>query len=220
MLKKILLAAALSASIAVPPAFAQWDYGQDSVWNSVENRIDIRKTRKRMQARKAGRKSTRKAGRARSGKGRSAKTAPRSGASTSPVAASTSQVPASIPYVSIHRDTFQSFHLDDSKGYSVSFRFAPVGGGKTISKSHTYTYYNSVAEFNGIPAGTYNVSGEAIYQGRKYPVHIASEDGEVDNPTGGNFAPSLQLQVRWGKNQWGERGLQTSPETLHVRVIE
>lgn len=128
---------------------------------------------------------------------------------------------ASLPFVFIHRDTYQDFHLDDSKGYVVNFRFVPVGkGGRAITKTHNFTYYNSKAEFGGLPVGTYKVSGEAVYKGRKFPVHVGSEDGSSTDPTGGNFAPTASLQVKWGKDQWGARCLQTTPELLNVRAIE
>ena len=53
MMKKYLVAAALSLPLLFPaPTFAQWDYRQDMVWNMVESRIDIRKTRDRMRARR------------------------------------------------------------------------------------------------------------------------------------------------------------------------
>ena len=52
-MKKYLVAVALSLPLLLPiPAWAQWDYRQDMVWNMVEARIDIRRTRDRMRARR------------------------------------------------------------------------------------------------------------------------------------------------------------------------
>lgn len=53
-MKRLMLAAVLALAAAWPTtAFAQWDYSQDSTYNMIEARIDARKTRARIQARKA-----------------------------------------------------------------------------------------------------------------------------------------------------------------------
>lgn len=187
-------------------ASAQWDYGQDSTWNIIENRIDIRKARARMKARQ---KAKSKKGRATSKK------------KTAAVRKTSAPVKkAALPsHVEFYRDTFQDFHLDDSKGYVVNFVFTSTTG-KVIRKSHTFTYYNSVTDFKDLPVGKYRVTAEAVYGGKKYPVHLASEDGEVGNPKGGNFAPSMNIEIKLGKDQWGSDRLLTLPDSLHVRVIE
>lgn len=60
MMKKYLVAVALSLPLLFPvPTFAQWDYRQDMIWNMVESRIDIRKTRDRMRARRGNKPSAR-----------------------------------------------------------------------------------------------------------------------------------------------------------------
>lgn len=129
--------------------------------------------------------------------------------------------PASYRYVKFNRDTYQSFHTDDIKGYAVNFSFKPVSGnGKTIFKTFTYNYYDSTAEFNAIPAGHYTVKAEAVYQNKKYPVHLGSKYGTPTDPTGGNFAPFLTLEIKPGVDAYGYHVLETSPGSLYIRVIE
>lgn len=129
--------------------------------------------------------------------------------------------PASYRYVKFKRDTYQNFHSDDHKGYVVNFTFKPAGGkGGTITKSFNYTYYESEAAFNAIPAGRYTVKAEAKYQNKKYPAYLGSTYGTPTNPTGGNFAPSMTIQVRPGVDAYGYHVLETSPDELYIRVIE
>lgn len=189
-------------------ASAQWDYGQHAIDNIIENRIDIRKTRARLKARKSvpskGRRGAKAGKSARSGSRLVSTSTPRTG------------LPS---HVEFHRDTFQDFRLSDSKGYIVNFVFSSATG-KVLRKSYNFTYYNSVAEFRDIPVGKYQVAAQGVYRGKKYPVHLGSEDGTSQNPLGGNFAPSIRIEVKPGKDQWGTKTLLTLPETLHVRVIE
>lgn len=191
-------------------AVAQWDYSQHAIDNIIESRIDARKTRARI--------------RARQGKSQSSKSVRKTSKSTARKAAvrkvSVAPKKVSLPsHVEFYRDTFQDFHLSDSKGYIVNFIFTSTAG-KVLCRTHNFTYYNSVARFEDIPVGKYKVVAQGLCGGKKYPIHLASEDGEVDNPTGGNFAPSIVIEVKLGKDPYGSPRLLTLPETLHVRVIE
>lgn len=207
----LVVAALLSNS-----ASAQWNYGQDSTYNSIESRIDIRKTRARIKARQAAKAKAGKAGR-KTSKTRTTKTVRKTSTQTS---APAKKVAASLPsHVEFYRDTYQDFHLDDSKGYIVNFVFTSTSG-KVMRKSYTFNYYDSVARFSDIPIGKYRVVAEAVYGGKKYPVQLGSEDGTSTNPEGGNFAPSINIEVKMGKDSYGDNSLLTLPETLHVRVIE
>lgn len=211
---KKFLAATLFVLAALFPnsASAQWDYGQDSTWNIIENRIDIRKTRARMKARQAAQAKARKSGR------KTSKTGTRKVARK--VSTSVPAKKAALPsHVEFYRDTYQDFHLDDSNGYVVNFVFTSTTG-KVIRKSHRFTYYNSVTDFSDIPVGKYRVVAEGVYGGRKYPIRLGSKDGTSTNPKGGNFAPSMNIEIKLGKDQYGSARLLTSPEDLHVRVIE
>lgn len=193
-------------------AQAQWDYGQDSTWNIIESRIDARKTRARIKARRGAKgKASSKISR---------KTSTKRSPTLRKISASTPKPkPALASYVDFHRDTYQNFHLDDSNGYVVNFVFTSTTG-KVIRRSHRFTYYNSNTEFRDIPAGKYRVSAQALYSGRAYKVHLGSEDGSSDNPLGGNFAPTMNIEVKAGKDQWGTPKLLNFPDSLHVRVIE
>ncbi len=187
------------------PAQAQWDYGQHAIDNIIESRIDARKTRARIKARRGGKIKA----------GKSAKNK-QSGRLVSTAGKPATALPSKIEF---HRDTYQNFHLDDSKGYVVNFIFTS-NSGKVFRRAHTYTYYNSNSDFKDLPIGKYKVTAECVYSGKKYPVRLGSDDGDTLNPLGGNFAPSMSIEIKPGKNQWGEKVLLTTPESLHVRVIE
>ena len=201
---------ALFSLLFCPLAHAQWDYGQHAIDNMVESRIDIRKTRARMKARKGSASKSRKSTR----NSKSTRNRARSVSYSKPKA-----VPSLPSNVDFHRDTYQDFHLSDSKGYIVNFVFTSSNG-KVLRRDHNYTYYNSGSEFKDIPVGKYKVTAQAAYGGKKYPVHLGSEDGDTNNPMGGNFAPSIGIEVKPGTDQWGTKVLLTTPETLLVRVIE
>lgn len=127
---------------------------------------------------------------------------------------------AVLQNLSFHRDTFQNFHLDDTNGYQVNFSFIDAGSGKIISKSYKFTYHGSVAEFDDVPAGIYTVKAEAVYNGRKYLVYLGSKDGSPTDPKGGNFAPSIKIEIKREIDDFGTTVLNTFPDTLQVRVIE
>ncbi len=129
--------------------------------------------------------------------------------------------PFSSPSVHIKRDSFQEFHLDDAKGYTVNFSFTPIsGGGKAIQKSFTYNFYDNMADFGSIPAGKYIVEAQATYKGKKYPATIGSESGTPTNPAGGNFASSLSIEIKPAIDSYGYQVLESSPNELQVRVVE
>lgn len=222
-MKKYISAAfvALSWTLLCPmSAFAQWDYRQDSTWNSVEARIDARRTRDRIRARQGkGKKSSGRTARSRRGKRK---------ASTKVVkrtATPVKKVVASLPHhdISIHHDTFQHFHLDDSNGYSVTFSFVPTGANaKPLTKTYNYNYmkHRHAAEYNDIPPATYTVKAVAVYNGKRYPVYLGSEEGSSTNPQGGNFASSIQLVVKPAKDAYDDMVIQGFPSTIYTRVIE
>ena len=59
-MKKYLITTILGLSFMVlcqDTTFAQWDYGQDSIYNIVDSRIDRRKTAARIRARQAANKN-------------------------------------------------------------------------------------------------------------------------------------------------------------------
>ena len=59
-MKKYLITTILGLSFMVlcqDTTFAQWDYGQDSIYNIVDSRIDRRKTAARIRARQAANKT-------------------------------------------------------------------------------------------------------------------------------------------------------------------
>lgn len=191
------------AVISPQAAFGQWDYNQSAIDNIIESRIDRRKTRERIKARKGGRTADKKKNAAGGNRTSSAK--------------NTSA--ATPPYVSFLRDSYQDFHLDDSRGYVVNFIFTSLSG-KAIPKSYNYSYHNGLAEFGGIPAGVYTVKADAVYSGKKYAVHLGSRDGSSANPNGGDFAPSIKIQVTAAPDGYGLTLMKTFPETLYVRVTE
>lgn len=141
-------------------------------------------------------------------------------AAIKPVATTQKVAPASYKYVKFARDSYQSFHSDDAKGYVMNFYFTPIGGAKAIVKSYNYTYYNSTAEFNGIPAGKYLVKAQVKYEGKNYPVTLGSEIGTPTNPSGGNFAPSMVIEVKPGIDAYSYKVLETVPSELYVRILE
>lgn len=200
-MKKNVLASIFALTILFPVlAYGQWDYNQNAIDNIIDSRIDRRKTSERIRARKGGRRA------AGTGKAGTRNPAPAPNDS------------AAAPYVSFLRDSYQNFHLDDASGYIVNFTF--TGAGKTISKSYNYSYQNGLAEFGGIPAGTYTVRAEAVYNGRKYPVYLGSRDGSTTNPNGGDFAPAMKIQVKGEPDGYGATIMKTFPETLYTRVVE
>ncbi len=137
--------------------------------------------------------------------------------------ASTPQKVASFSHPSVHikRDSYQQFHLDDAKGTTVNFRFTPQSGkGKTVLKSYQYNFYDNMADFGGLAPGRYIVKAEAVYGGKKYPARIGSESGTPTNPTGGNFAPSIAIEIKPGVDSYGYKVLESAPSELQVRVIE
>ena len=189
-------------------ALAQWDYRQDSIYNGVEARIDIRKTRERIKARGA--------------KSKPAKGSSKSRRATRKVV---KKKVASFPHhdISFLRDSYQHFHLDDANGYVVNFQFTPTGGkGKPLFRTYNYNYlkHRHAAEWNDLPTATYLVKAVAEYEGRKYPVHFATEEGTSTNPKGGNFASSLRLEVKPAKDGYGDTVIQGFPKTIYTRVVE
>ena len=189
-------------------ASAQWDYNQHMVDNMVEHRIDMRKTKARMEAGRKG--STRR--------GRVSKTGKKARAQVRQVSTAQKKQLSLPSDVVFSRDTFQDFHLGDSNGYRVNFTFTSTTG-KILNRSFNFTYYNSRISFKNIPVGKYRVTAHAVYAGRKYPVHLGDDHGESNNAEGGNFGPARNLEVKSGKDQYGAHVLLSSPEELDVRVI-
>lgn len=203
-MKKYISAVILAfALVVVSPqiTFGQWDYGQNAIDNIIESRIDRRETAAGIKARKSARRTASR----------------RRSSATTPTRTSARPI---LQNLSFYRDTFQNFHLDDTNGYQVNFSFTDAGSGKIILKSHKFTYYESVAGFDGVPAGIYTVKAEALYNGRKYAVYLGSEDGSPTDPNGGNFAASIKIEIKRGVDDFGTPVLKTFPDTLHVRVIE
>lgn len=216
------------AALCQIPAFAQ-TYGQDPTWNIIERRIDERKTRERIRARQAKNKATKsKSAKAKSAKGKAVSSpAGRKASGTAvkrPIAAP-KKVAASLPHLNIHieRDTFQDFHMQDGDGYVVTFSFAPkTANAKPLVRTYSYNYQknNEVAAFKDLPPDTYTITAVAVYKGKKYPVHLGTTYGTPTDPTGGNFAPSVQLVVKAAKDFYGHMAVQGFPDTLYSRVIE
>lgn len=198
------------ALLSSTSAWAQWDYGQSSIDNGVEARIDARKTRDRIRARRGKSSKSTRTKRASSTKATKRTAAP-------------IRVAKTVPHhdISIHHDTFQDFHSDDVNGYNVSFSFVSANG-KTISKVYNYSplKYRHVAEYNDLPTGTYTLKAVATYGGKKLPVHLGTEQGSSTNPKGGNFAPSIRLVVKPAKDSYGDTVVQGFPNTIYLRVVE
>ena len=239
-MKKYILALLAASSLALlcpMPTLAQWDYGQNSIYNSAEARADIRRTRERIRARQnKGKKPTAKKAKSAQKKSKASTQVVKRAASAKKVAASPTKsvkraptpvkkVVAPLPHhdISLPFDTFQDFHLDDINGYTVTFTFTPTSGSaKPITKTYNYNAmkYRYAAEYNDIPPATYTVKAVAVYQGKKHPVYLGSEEGSSTNPHGGNFAPSIQLMVKPAKDAYGDMVIQGFPSTIYTRVIE
>lgn len=179
-------------------ASAQWNPSQDAVWNIIENRIDRRRNAKK------GSKAPAKQGKS---------TASRTGTKT-PVKA------LHHNNVEFHRDTWQDFHLND--GYIVNFVFTPIKAAQSqpIIKSFTYNMINGAAYYDDFKEGSYKVSAEAVYNGKKYRVYLATTPAEFENQKGGNFAPSANLTIKQYVDQYGTRVIGGAPDTIYIRVIE
>jgi len=198
-------------------AFAQWDYRQDAIDNIIESRIDRRKTQARIRARKRARTNRRKSSKSKSAK----RTA------TKPVSKKlvSKKATATLPHhaIAIHRDTYQDFHMDDINGYVVTFRFTPTGTNrKPIAKTYLYSHLKNrqAAEYNDLPIGIYTVQAGAVYRGKNYAVHLGTQEGTSTEPTGGNFAPTLKLQVKTAKDAYDDLVVQGFPSIFYIRVIE
>ena len=211
MKKNVLLTSlVLGSAMFQGLALAQWDYGQDSIYNGVEARIDIRKTRARMKAKN---KNSKRGSRSR-----------RAGRKVARKTVAQKKV-ATFPHhdISFLRDSYQHFHLDDANGYVVNFNLTPINGkGKPIYRTYNYSYlkHRHAAEYNDIPSATYVVKAVARYKGKKYPVHFATEEGTSTNPKGGNFTSSLRLEVKPAKDGYGDTVIQGFPKTIYTRVVE
>lgn len=207
---------ALSFTLLCPiSAFAQWDYGQDWMWNMADARRDIRRTRERIRARQ---------GKGKSSKG--SKASRRTGRKSSRKAvkrpAVVKKVVAPLPRygIEIRRDSYQDFHREDINGFKVNFTFVSQATGKTLLKSGYCKLYDMDSAIEGVPAGTYNVSVKVPYGGKIYPAHIGSKEGSTENPKGGDFAPSMKIVLKPIIDDGGSRVMGVFPEKLYVRVLE
>ncbi len=206
MRKYVSIAILVCAFAVISPqiALGQWDYGQNILDNIVEYHAARRRTEGRS---KSGRRTT-------VAKRKSA--ARNTGASAAKPAAPT------YPRYGIvfTRDSYQDFHREDINGFRVNFTFTSAATGKTISKFDYAKLYGVESLIEGIPPGVYTVQAEAVYMGKTYPAHIGTQEGSDDNPSGGDFASSIRVQIKPEINEYGQHVMNVSPERLYVRVIE
>lgn len=205
-MKKFLSFTVVVAALAMtcPRAFAQWDYNDHVIDNIVQQRIETRRMRERMEARRKGRSGKTKTTRAR----RKATKVAR-------------KVAAPLPHsnISILRDTYQDFHMNDRNGYVVTFQFAPTSSRRApIIKTYRYAYLQSreQAQWDDLPPATYTVTASAVYQGKRYPVQMGTRNDHEDS----DFGPSVQLVVKPAKDSYGTWMVQGFPDTLYLHVVE
>ena len=213
-MKPLLFSTILACAFAVLPspcALAQWDYGQDSTWNMMEHRAEMRRMRERMKANKRGR-ATKK------------NTSSRRKAAARKVNASSTKPAPLPPYrLELLRDSYQDFAFNSPNGFKTYLTFTSLATGKTISKSASVkidTGFQTDTTIQGIPAGTYTVRAEAAYQGTKYQAHIGTKEGSTENPKGGDFAPTFKVTFKPIIDEGGSRVMGVFPPKIHIRVLE
>lgn len=200
---------ALSFVVVSPEvAFAQWDYNDHIIDNIVMDRAARRRSEGRAKGSKSGRRTT---------------SAKRKSAARNTGASAVKPVAPALPRYAVvfSRDTYQDFHLDDINGFRVDFTFTDTVTGKTITKFHVYNYYNVESEIEGVPAGVYTVRATALYKGKTYQAHLGTGEGSTDNPRGGDFAPSMKVELKREIDaNYGTPIMNIYPKSLYVRVID
>ena len=216
-MKKLLLPTILACAFAALPsplALAQWDNRQSVLDNIVDHRLDMRRTRARMEANRKRGRTTRK--------GTSSRR--RAGARRVSTARSKPVAPPLPPYrLELLRDSGQDFAREDPTGFKTNLTFTSLATGKTISKSaycKIDTGFQTDTTIEGIPAGTYMVRAEVAYQGTKYQAHIGSKEGSTENPKGGDFAPSFKVVFKSIIDEGGSRVMGVFPPKIHIRALE
>ena len=194
----------VSLTLGCPRAFAQWDYNDHVIDNIVQQRIEARNMRKRMEARH----------KTKGGKTKTART-PRKATKVA------RKVTAPLPHgnISILRDTYQDFHMNDRNGYVVTFKFAPsTGEGAPIIKTYRYAYLQSreQAQWDDLPPATYTITAFAVYNGKRFPVQM----GTRNSYEGSDFGPSVKVVVKPAKDSYGTLMVQSFPDTIYLHVVE
>ena len=216
-MKKYIPAVIVASSLALlcPSAFAQWDYGQDSTWNMIEHRAEMRRMQERMKARREAEKKQRaKTGNSRRGKGTSRKVV-KSAAPAKKVA-----LPVKAYGVWFYPDSFGSFHSSRyESGYRVNLNFVSTKTGKTFPRFAFYDTWHQDEDIWDVPAGTYTIQAEAIHKGKKYPVHLAIMQGSREKPPFETFAPSLKIKLKPIVTIGGKYVSDDDPLKLYVRMI-
>ncbi len=210
--------ALIVSALLAPLAHAQWDYGQNSIDNIIESRIDKRKTLDRIRKQRGAGSKRKGTSRTRGTKARSKSHSSRRQATVPRKQLVALSSPPTPSVVEFHRDTFQTFHIYED-GYDVNFTFTSTTG-KVLRRSYKYSFANCNTEFGDIPAGNYRVTAQCVYKGRSYPVLVGSEEGSTTDPKAGNFAPSMMMKVAPQKDSNGTLRLLTVPDSLYVRVVE
>lgn len=209
MNKYVSIAILVCAFAVISPqiALGQWDYGQ----NILDNLVEYHAARRRTEGRSKGSKS-----------GHGTTAAKRKGAARNTGASAAKPAAPTYPRYGIvfTRDSYQDFHREDINGFKVNFTFTSAATGKTISKFDYAKLYGIESLIEGIPAGVYTVRATAVYDGKTYPAHIGTQEGSDDNLRGGDFAASIQIQIKPEINEYGQHVMNVSPERLYVRVIE
>lgn len=207
-MKKYVSGAILALSLAVisPEAtFGQWDYNSSVIDNIALDRAARRRSEGRAKGSKSGRKTT--AAGKRSGTRRSAAV----------------KAPAKLSTYGIQmaRDSYKEFYYQDKDGFLVKFSFVSITTGKTTLISEKFTLYDyQNPSIDDLPLGVYKVTATAIYKGKTYPVHLGTEEGTTDNPTGGDFAPSIRVESKRDVDDDGEPAIKLYPRKMYVRVID
>lgn len=200
-----LILALAFAVISPEIAFGQWDMRDDILYNIVLERANRRKTEAKIKARRGGR--------------RTATTRRRGGAQkTAPAAV---EAPAKLWTYGIKLERGSDFYYRDLNGFLVKFIFTSVATGKTTLISEQLTLYNSDnPSIDELAVGVYTVTATAVYKGKTYPVHLGTEVGTEDNPTGGDFAPSIRVESKREVDNDGETVIRLYPQKMYVQVIE
>lgn len=225
------------AALCQIPAFAQWDYGQESTWNMIEHRAEMRRMEERMKARREEEKKQKaKSAKSPQGKGKSnassakkkqsAKTVNspqgkvKGNASSAKSVALTKKVapPVKSYGVWFYRDTFQDFPFED--GYRVNLNFVSTATGKTFPRFAYYDTWQGDEDIWDVPAGSYTIRAEAIQKGKKYPVHLAVIQGSREEAPFETFTASLKIQLKPIVTIGGKYVPDDKPLKLYVRVIQ
>ena len=202
-MKKYISGAIIAFSLAVvspDSAFGQWDYNSSVIDNIALDRAARRRSG--------------------GGSGRRTKAAGKRTGARKPAAVK-AVVKLPVYGIQMARDSYKEFYYQDKNGFLVNFSFTSVATGKTTSISERFTLYDyQNPSIDDLPLGVYKVTATAVYKGKTYPVHIGTQEGTSDNPTGGDFAPSIRVESKRDVDDDGAPAIKLYPQKMYVRVID